>query len=93
MDDAPMRVNEELPIHRFITQAQERIEKGEFKRGLGSLELALWELHMESSTDEYDSVRGLAARVSEQTRGPYGREGAQDHRSGRQPATDGGDTQ
>ena len=69
MDDAPTRVNEELPIHRFITQAQKRIDRGEFRRGLASLEHALWELSTESTTDGHDSLRALAVRVAEQTGG------------------------
>jgi hypothetical protein len=54
-------------LERTLEQAEQRIEKGDFRKGLGKLEDACWNVTAADSIEEFDRIRALAERVGERT--------------------------
>ncbi len=56
-------------LEQALEQAEQKIEKGDFRKGLGKLDDACWNVSATDSVEAFDRIRGLAERVGERTEG------------------------
>ena len=56
-------------LEQALAQVEQKIENGDFRRGLGKLEDACWNVTLADSVEKFDQIRGLAERVAERTDG------------------------
>jgi hypothetical protein len=56
-------------LEQALEQAEQKIAKGDFRKGLGKLDNACWNVSAADSVEEFDRIRELAERVVERTDG------------------------